>query len=170
MAKPEGAIRGNSEIHQPVPEDGNSGQPGNSSSAIPRERRTGATWGSDQSAPPKDVKFEATRRSIAGKSRKMQGTGQPGNSSIGDTRHRRIGATRNFITGTVEDAKVGATRQSITGTAEWTECTGQLVDSSPARPKDAWYGATRRRIVGQAGRLRGRGNSEPHLEAERDDA
>jgi hypothetical protein len=70
----------------------------------------------------------------------------------------------------LKDAKFGATRRSIAGTAKWTEDAGRLVDSSPARLKEREEGATWKRVAGPVGRCRSRGNSEPHREAERDDA
>jgi hypothetical protein len=107
MAKPEGAIRGNLDIHQPVPEDGNSGQPENSSSAIPKDRGTRATWVKRPVGTAEGCEIRGNSEIHRRQSRKMQRTGQPGNSSIGATRQRRIGATRSFNTGGVEDGKSG---------------------------------------------------------------
>jgi hypothetical protein len=47
---------------------------------------------------------------------------------------------------------------------------GQLGASSPGQPKERGFGVPRRLTLGTVGRCRMRGNSEPHLKPERDDA
>jgi len=153
---------------------------------VPEDSRAGATRGTNrrryrrtegrgdpeigQSAPPKDARFGATRRSIAGKP-EMQDEGQPEAYVRGDAHGgvAKRGDSRSDKTSIAEALRFGATRGSIAGTAKGEEggATRRFV---AGEVKGRGLGATLERVTGLPGGCRRRGDPAPHQEAERDDA
>jgi len=108
-----------------------------------------------QSAPPKDARFGATRRSIAGKA---GDAGRGGNSE--DCIRGAAGCLRNWGNPENQESE-SAGRCEIRGDSkihrrhsQRTRKRGNPQNRRPARPRDAGYGATRRRKTSQAGRCK----------------
>ena len=121
-------IRGNSDIHQSVPEDSTFGA---TRTANRRRYRKAGTRGDSrigQSAPPKDAKVGATRRSIAG---------EAGDAGQGATQvlHRGCCRRRREPPG-----KLGTSLKPAPPKA--CEVRGNSSRPSPAQPKDRSQGAT----------------------------
>jgi hypothetical protein len=164
-------IRGNSDIHQSVPEDPRFGA---TRIEDRRRYRKAVNWGDlriGKSAPPNDAHRGDSmihRRS----SRRCGARGNPSPSSQalqekasdrGDSgTHRNQQRQRH--------ATFEATRSAIAGTAEDPKPRGNPRIRTPAQQKGSGEGATWRRNPGRAGRSRKRGNLPPDREAERDDA
>jgi hypothetical protein len=156
------ANRGDSGIHQPVPEGSGFGATrGTDHGDTERTGKQGNLW-IGQSAPPKDASFGATRRSIAGKAGDAGERGNPEACIRGAERGlRNRGDSENQESGSAEGCEIRGNSKIHRRHSQRTKMRGNPEIRHPARPKDAGYGATRRRKTSQAGRCRGRGNSEP---------
>ena len=165
-------IRGNSDIYQPVPEGSEFGATWTTNRR--RYRKAGSRGDSKlgQSAPPKDVKVEATRRSITGKAG-GEGRGATQVQHRGRCRRRRepLGKPRTLLKpAPPKAAKFGATRAdqrrhsrrtgakgqpegSDAGSAERERGTGQPGNANRAGWEDAGSGVTRNLIGRQNGTM-----------------
>jgi len=131
-------IRGDSDIYQPVPEDSKFGATWTTNRR--RYRKAGARGNSrtGKSAPPKDVKVGATRRSIAGKAGDAgRGATQVLHQGRCTEEARDTGETRNLAeTSTAEGMRSsGQLERTIAGTAEGPEPRGNPRRRTPAQQK-----------------------------------
>jgi hypothetical protein len=134
-----------------------SGQPGNWSSAIPKDRSTGQP-GNGHSAPPKDVGFESPRRSIAGKAGRCRKRGNlkpaskvPQVGSDGATRSFKLcsadGCEKSSrlddpSPATTEGSSSGVTRKCGRRRGQWMRSMGKPRDALQVEPEGASKGVT----------------------------
>jgi len=99
-------IRGNSEIHRRQSREmQNSGQPGDSSQAIPPSEEPGQL-GVSSTVPLKDARFEATRKSVSGTAEWTEDSGQLEDSSPARPKDAGYGATRRRVVGLAGSCRV----------------------------------------------------------------
>ena len=163
-------IRGNSDIYQPVPEDSEFGATWATNRRRYRKARTRGNSRIGKSAPPKDARVGATRRSIAGKAGDA-GRGATQVLHRGRCRRRRepLGKPRTLLKPATPKAcevrgnradhrrhsrrteAKGQPEDSDAGSAERERGTGQPGNATRAGWEDAGCGATRNLIDRQNG-------------------
>jgi len=154
--------RGDSGIHQPVPEGPEIGVTRGTDHGDTERPGCGATCGS-ASRHRRRVRDSRQLEDPSPAKSEIQDKGGNSEACIrgGERDLTNRGDSESQESGSAERCEIRGNSKIHRRHSQRTEMRGNPEIRHPARPKDAGYGATRRRVTSQAGRCRGRGNSEP---------